>query len=208
MKFLSRLTAGLLLVFSLQATAEGDAAAGEAKSAICAACHGADGNSVVPQWPKLAGQHTDYLVRQFALIKSGARPVPEMTGIVAAIGDEDMVDIAAWFSSHQRNGGIADEALVEVGERLWRGGNSRTSVPACMACHGPAGEGIPFTGFPALAGQHSAYIASMLKRFRSGENWGEKDTQSQVMNGVAERLSDREIEAVASYIQGLYRVAE
>jgi len=208
MKFSLPLVAGLLLVVSLQAAADGDAAAGEAKAAICAACHGADGNSVVPQWPKLAGQHNDYLERQFALIKSGARPVPEMTGIVAAISEEDMVDIAAWFSSHHRNGGVADEALVEVGERLWRAGNSKTSVPACMACHGPAGEGIPFAGFPALAGQHSAYIVSMLKRFRSGENWGEKDMQSQTMNGVAERLSDREIEAVASYIQGLYRVTE
>lgn len=208
MKFFFRLIAGLLLINSMQLAAEGDAATGQAKSAICAACHGADGNSVVPQWPKLAGQHADYIERQFTLIKSGARPVPEMIGIVAAISEDDIRDISAWFTSQVIQGGVADEALVDTGEKLWRAGNAKTSVPACMACHGPAGEGIPFAGYPALAGQHAAYIASMLKRFRAGENWGEKDTHSQIMNGVAERLSDKEIEAVASYIEGLYNATE
>jgi len=208
MKLLLRLVAGLLLITSLQAAAEGDAAIGQAKSAICAACHAADGNSTVPQWPKLAGQHADYIERQFNLIKSGARPVPEMTGIVGLISEEDIVNIAAWFASQRRQGGVAEESKVALGEKIWRAGNAKTSVPACAACHGPAGEGIPFAGFPALAGQHSVYIASMLKRFRAGENWGEKDALSQIMDGVAERLTDAEIEAVASYIQGLYRATE
>jgi len=208
MKFFFRFIAGLLLVISVQAVAEGDAATGQSKAAICAACHGADGNSTVPQWPKLAGQHADYLERQFGLIKSGARPVPEMAGIVGLVSEEDASNIAAWFASQNRKGGVAEESEVAVGERLWRAGNAKTSVPACMACHGPAGEGIPFVGFPALAGQHSVYAASMLKRFRAGENWGEKDAKSQIMNGVAERLTDKEIEAVASYIEGLYRVEE
>jgi len=206
MKFFFRLIAVLLLVNSLQAVAEGDAAVGESKAGICAACHGADGNSTVPQWPKLAGQHADYLERQFTLIKSGARPVPEMAGIVGLISEDDINNIAAWYASNTRKGGIAQEALVASGKKLWQAGNAKNSVPACMACHGPAGEGIPFVGFPALAGQHSAYVASMLKRYRAGENWGEKDAKSQIMNGVAERLSDSEIEAVASYIEGLYRV--
>lgn len=208
MKLFLRLVAGLLLLNTLQAAAEGDPATGQAKSAICAACHAADGNSTVPQWPKLAGQHADYIERQFNLIKSGARPVPEMTGIVGLISEEDIANIAAWFASQQRTGGVAEESKVALGEKIWRAGNAKTSVPACAACHGPAGEGVPFAGFPALAGQHSVYIASMLKRFRAGENWGEKDTLSQIMDGVAERLSDAEIEAVASYIQGLYRATE
>ena len=205
MKFPIRFAASLLLVISLQAVAEGDAASGQAKAAFCAACHGADGNSTVPQWPKLAGQHADYIVREFGLIKAGKRPVPEMVAIVPSISDQDIQDIAAWFSSQTVKGGVADKGMLDAGFKLWRAGNAKTGVPACMACHGPAGEGIPFAGFPALQGQHATYVANMLKRFRSGENWGEKDTRSQIMNGVAERLSDGEIKAVASVIEGLYR---
>ncbi len=208
MKLFFQAAASLLLVVSLQAVAEGDAATGQAKAAICAACHGADGNSMVPQWPKLAGQHPAYILRQFKLIKAGARPVPEMVGIVAAVNEQDIDDIAAWYSSQAVKGGVADEALAARGEKLWRAGNAKTGVPACMACHGPAGEGNPLAGYPALAGQHSVYVASMLKRFRAGENWGEKDTNSQVMNGVAAALSDDEINAVAGFIEGLYRVEE
>ncbi len=208
MKLLFQAAASVLLVVSLQAVAEGDAAAGQAKAAICAACHGADGNSIMPQWPKLAGQHPAYILRQFNLIKTGTRPVPEMIGIVAAINEQDIDDIAAWYSSRKINGGIADEALTARGEKLWRAGNAKTGVPACMACHGPAGEGNPLAGYPALAGQHSVYSANMLKRFHAGENWGEKDVNSQVMNGVAAALSEDDINALASVIEGLYRVEE
>lgn len=196
--------ASLLAVVSLQAVAEGDAAAGQAKSAICAACHGADGNSLVPQWPKLAGQHQDYLVRQTTLIKAGARPVLEMTAIVATTSEQDLADVAAWFSSQQMSGGIAVESQVSEGERLWRAGKAASGTPACMACHGPAGEGNPLAGYPRLAGQHATYTASLLTRFRAGENWGEKDASSHVMNGVAAELTDAEITALASYIEGLY----
>jgi cytochrome c553 len=208
MKFFFQVAAGLLAAISVQAFAEGDAAAGQAKSAICAACHGADGNSVMPQWPKLAGPPPADIVRPVNLIKSGARPVPEMVGIVAAISDQDIEDIAAWFSSQNRSGGVADPALVAAGEKLFRAGNAKTGVPACMACHGPAGEGNPLAGYPALAGQHSLYMDTLLKRFRSGENWGEKDTNSQVMDGVAAALRDQEIAEVTSFIQGLYRAGE
>jgi cytochrome c553 len=203
-----RIVAGLLLLVSLPAWAEGDAAAGQAKAATCAACHGADGNSMVPLWPKLAGQHPAYLLRQSVLIKSGARPVPEMAGIVGAISEQDFADLAAFFASQKNNGGLADETLSAQAEKLWRAGNAETGVPACMACHGPAGEGNPLSGYPALAGQHSVYTAKMLERFRAGENWGEKDANSHVMNGVAAELSDDEIAALASYIQGLHLLVE
>ncbi len=203
-----RIIAGLLLLISLPVLADGDAAAGKSKAAICAACHGADGNSMVPQWPKLAGQHAAYQERQLALIKSGARPVPEMAGIVGPLTEQDFADLAAYFSSQKNNAGVADEALRPLGEKLWRAGNAETGVPACMACHGPAGEGNPLAGYPALAGQHSVYTAKMLERYRAGENWGEKDANSLVMVGTAAELTDEEIAALASYIQGLYLIAE
>ena len=208
MSFLLRAIASSLVMVSLQSLAEGDAAAGQAKSAICAACHGADGNSMVPNWPKLAGQHEQYLVRQVSLIQAGARPVPEMIAIVPGLSAQDIEDIAAWFSGQANNGGVADETKLKQGELIFRAGNAETGVPACMSCHGPAGEGNPLAGYPALAGQHAVYSGNQLTRFRSGENWGEDDAPSQVMNGVAARLTDQEIEAVASYIQGLYRRSE
>ena len=204
MKFFIRAAASILAVISLQAAAEGDASAGQAKSAICAACHGADGNSVVPNWPKLAGQHTGYMVRQVTLIKSGARNIPEMVGIVATMSDEDIKDIAAWFSSQTNNGGVADESAVFLGQRIYKAGNAETGVPACMSCHGPGGEGNPLAGYPALAGQHATYVSKMLTGFRMGFNWGDDDGPSKVMNGAALQLTKEEIEAVANYIQGLY----
>jgi cytochrome c553 len=204
MRFLLQTLASLLVLFSLQAVAGGDASAGQAKSAICAACHGADGNSAVPMWPKLAGQHEPYLVRHIALIKSGARQVPEMMGITPGLSDQDISDLAAYFSSQSIAGGVADPALVPLGERIFRAGNADSGVPACMSCHGPAGEGNPLSGYPALAGQHSVYSAKMLTQYRAGENWGDDDAMSQVMNGAASALTDEEIAAVASFIQGLY----
>ncbi len=203
-----RAAACLLALVSLQAVADGDPAAGQGKAAICAACHGADGNSQVPQWPKIAGQHEAYLLRQQLLIKSGARPVPEMIGIVAGLNEQDMADLAAYFATQKGQGGVADEAQVEVGQRIWRAGNAESGVPACMGCHGPAGEGNPLAGYPALAGQHSVYTAKMLTTFRDGENWGEKDAYSHVMNGVANELTDAEIQAVSSFIQGLHLAIE
>ena len=204
MKFFFRAAASLLLATSLQAVADGDATAGQAKSAICAACHGVDGNSTVPNWPKLAGQHANYIARQLILIKSGDRPVPEMMGFVAGLSDQDMQDLAAWYASQTNNGGVADESLVALGERIYKAGNANSGVPACMACHGPAGEGNPLSLYPALAGQHAMYTGKMLTGFRAGDHWGEDDKPSKVMNGSASELNDVEIEAVADYIQGLY----
>ena len=208
MSFSLRVIASLLVFVSAHALADGDAAAGQAKSAVCAACHGADGNSMVPNWPKLAGQHEQYLVRQILLIQSAARMVPEMMAIVPGLSAQDIADLAAYFSSQANAGGVADESRVALGEQIFRAGNAESGVPACMACHGPAGEGNPLAGYPALAGQQAVYTANILNRFRAGENWGEEDAASQVMNGVAAELTDDEIDAVASYIQGLYHRSE
>lgn len=208
MKFFVRVAASVLALYSLQVWAEGDAAAGQAKSAVCSACHGADGNSMVPQWPKIAGQHETYLNRQLQLIQSGARSVPEMTGIVASLSAQDFADLSAYYAAQTTSGGVADESLLASGEELWRAGNSATGVPACMACHGPAGEGNPLAGYPALAGQHAVYTAKQLTQFRSGVNYGEKDAPSRVMNGVAAELTDAEIAALSSYIEGLYLKTE
>ena len=208
MSLLLRALASSLVLFSAHALAQGDATAGQAKSAICAACHGADGNSMVPNWPKLAGQHEQYLNRRITLIKSGARPVPEMMGITPGLNDQDILDLSAYFSAQERSAGVADDSMVLLGEQIYRAGNADSGVPACMACHGPAGEGNPVSGYPALAGQHAPYTANMLTRFRAGENWGERDASSHVMNGSAAEMTDEEIQAVASYIQGLYQDIE
>ena len=204
MKHLLQLAVGLSLLVSLPVLAMGDAAAGQSKAAICAACHGIDGNSAVPNWPKLGGQHSAYLERQVSLVKSGNRQVPEMMGIVAALTDEDIADIAAYYSSQPVAAGLADETLLAAGEQIYRAGIAAKDVPACMSCHGPAGRGNPLSGYPSLAGQHAVYSEKMLKGFRAGTTWGEDDTNSIAMTQVANRLTDNEIKAVSSYIQGLY----
>ena len=208
MKQLILVAAAFSLLVTMPAFAAGDADAGQGKSAICAACHGADGNSAVPNWPKIAGQHAPYLERQLGLIKSGARPVPEMAGIVAGLSDQDLANVAAYYSTQTIKAGLADDATRAIGERLYRSGNSATDVPACMACHGPAGEGNPLAKYPALAGQHSVYTEKMLNGFRSGTTWGEDDESSKIMADVSFRLTDKEIKAVAAYIQGLHAVSE
>lgn len=208
MKQLLQFAIGLSLLASMPALAIGDADAGQAKAAVCAACHGADGNSVVPNWPKLAGQNADYLQRQIGLIKGGERPVPEMTGIVAGLSDQDIEDLAAYFASQTVKPGLTDESLRAAGELLYRSGNAETDIPACLACHGPAGQGNPLSGYPHLAGQHAAYTEKMLTGFRAGTTWSPEDANSKIMTDVTKRMTDAEIKAVASYIQGLHRVSE
>jgi len=204
MKLILQLALSMFLLASMPALADGDAAAGQTKAAVCAACHGVDGNSVVPNFPKLAGQHAAYLEKQVGLIRSGARTVPEMTGIVAGLSDQDIADLAAYFSSQVRKPGVTDKALLEAGQRLFRAGNAETNVPACMSCHGPDGAGNPLAGYPMLAGQHAVYTAGMLTKFKDGQNWGDDDSGSHIMNDVALRMTADEIKAVASYIEGLH----
>lgn len=188
-----------------QAQLVGDPAAGEQKAAVCAACHGMDGNSMVPIWPKLAGQHEDYATRQSILVREQLRNVPEMYPIVVGMSDQDLADLSAFYASQTLTPGVADEELVEAGEALYHAGNADTSVPSCAACHGPAGAGIPGAHFPRLSGQHADYTAKRLRDYRNGINNGEDDSYSHIMIAVSQSLSDEEIDAVSSYIEGLHR---
>ena len=180
--------------------AQGDAAAGQAKSALCATCHGADGNSQLSINPKLAGQNASYLVKQLKDYKSGARVNPTMTAMVAALTDQDVLDIAAWYSSQQVSLLGADPETLELGETLYRAGIKDLSVAACSACHSPTGNGNGPAGFPSLSGQHSEYTLLQLKAFRAGER---QNDSSAMMRSVVERLTDKELEALASYVSGL-----
>lgn len=202
------LSLAIMLAFFGSAQAEGDAAAGQAKAATCAACHGIDGNSVVPQWPKLAGQDAEYLARQTRLIRDGRRQVVEMAGIVIGLSDQDIADIAAYFQSQTLKPGVADESLVALGEKIYRAGNEKTQVVACMACHGPTGQGNPAAGYPAVAGQHASYLRGRLEKYRNGQTAGGDDPYGPQMVAVAGALSDEEIAAVTSYMEGLHRTGE
>ncbi len=183
------------------ALAAGSAEAGQAKAVTCSACHGMDGNSLNPEWPSLAGQHESYITKSLQSFKSGARQNVLMSGMALPLTDEDIADLAAFFSAQKRAGGVADPELVSAGERLYRGGNRETGVPACLACHGPTGLGNPAAGWPAIAGQHAAYSAAQLVAYRSKQRTTDGDTQ--MMRNVSAMLTDDEIKAVTSYIQGL-----
>lgn len=184
--------------------AAGDPESGQAKSGTCTACHGPDGNSVTSIWPKLAGQHEGYLARQMDLYKSGQRENAVMTGMVAVLNESDIEDLAAYYAAQELKPGVADEALVEAGRVLYQGGNAPTGVPACMACHGPGGSGNPLSGYPRLNGQHADYLKLTLTAFRDGAVWGAGDDANAVMAGAAKNLTDAEIEAVSSYLEGLH----
>lgn len=201
---MNKLLVSLVLSLGVAGSAhalQGDAAAGAGKVAVCSACHGADGNSIMPNWPKLAGQGERYLVKQMTDIRDGARVVPEMTGMLTNLSDQDLADIAAHFASQPMAGGVADAELVERGEAIYRGGNLKTGLPACTGCHSPTGQGNEPAGYPRLAGQHAAYTAKQLTDFREGDRTNDGDIM--VMRTVAERLSNKDIQAVAEYIQGL-----
>ena len=183
------------------AHAAGDVEAGKSKSAMCAACHGPDGNSPAPTFPKLAGQHADYLAKQLAEYKSGDRQNATMNGMAAALSEQDMADLAAFYAAQKVIVGKAAEDQVAAGEAVYRAGNTATGVSACAACHGPTGSGNPMANFPSLSGQHADYTVLQLKSFRAGERVNDAGS---MMRGVAKKMSDAEIEAVAQYIQGLH----
>lgn len=181
------------------APAKPDLAKGEASyTAVCAACHGADGNSGIPANPKLAQQHPEYLVKQLQELKSGKRANAVMQGFASTLSDADMRNIAYWLASKKAKPGFAkDKELVALGERIYRGGILDRQVPACAGCHSPGGAGIP-SQYPRLGGQHADYVALQLVGFRDGAR--KNNTQ---MSQVAARMNDREIKAVADYIAGL-----
>lgn len=183
------------------AHAAGDAEAGKAKAAMCAACHGMDGNSAAPNFPKLAGQHEDYIAKQLAEFKSGDRKDATMNGMAAALSEQDMADLGAFYASQKGSVGAAAEDKVALGQAIYRAGNAASGVSACAACHGPTGAGNPMAKFPSLGGQHADYTVLQLKNFRAGARANDAGS---MMRGVAKKMSDAEIEAVAQYIQGLH----
>lgn len=193
---------GLSVVALLSAGSaqSGNAEAGKVKAAACAACHGADGNSVNPVWPNLAGQNAKYIAKQLSEFKSGTRQNPIMLGMAAALSEEDMADLGAYFSSQTATGGSADASKVAMGEMLYRGGNPAKGIPACTACHGPTGAGVDTSAFPAVSGQHAAYVELQLKAFASGER---NNDANRMMRDIAGKLSADEMSAVAQYMQGL-----
>lgn len=192
----------VLLMAGGQSLAQGSVAAGQSKAAVCAACHGADGNSPNPIWPSLAGQHADYIARQIEAYKSGQREDALMTSFAAPLSAEDVADIGAYFEAQSVTPKTADPSLVELGEQLYRGGVADRGVPACIACHGPAGKGNPLAGYPSVGGQHATYIANTLAAYASGTRRSDASSNL-MMRDIAALLSDAEIQAVASYMQGL-----
>lgn len=184
------------------AVASGNPEAGQQKAAPCAACHGPDGNSTNGEWPKLAGQHPQYTEAQLKAFKEGKRQNPLMTPMAMGLSEEDMADLSAYFAKQRPQVGSADPELVEAGAKIYRGGNKESGVSACMACHGPRGSGNGPAGYPHIAGQHAAYTKLQLKAYRDGTRAG--TPASQIMKSIATRMSNQEIEAVSSYIEGLH----
>ena len=200
----SKVLFSLLALFAVAGTSQaaGDADAGQAKAQVCFSCHGVNGNSVNPVWPKLAGQHAGYLAKQLADFKAGdQRNNALMMGQVMSLSPQDMADLAAFFARQEPVPGSADEAKVPLGEKLYRGGNKATGVSACIACHGPTGAGNPAAKYPLLSGQHAAYTVQTLNDFRAGVR---KNDPGKMMQNIAARMTDAEIEAVSSYMQGLH----
>ncbi len=185
----------------VSAAAEGNAKAGKAKSGVCAGCHGADGNSANPTWPKLAGQHASYIAKQLADFKGKKRSDPLMSSQATGLSEQDIADLSAYFAKQTGSQGAADEKLASAGAKLYRGGNKKKGIAACIACHGPTGAGNPAAKFPGLSGQHAPYVEKAMKDFRSGAR---SNDMNSMMRNIAEKMSDKEIKAVASYISGLH----
>lgn len=195
---------------------KGDATAGQTKAAACGACHGADGNSMAPTFPRLAGQNAKYIYKQLQDFKAGRRLNASMQGMVLPLADQDMADVAAYYSEQKAGVGQAKPELVKLGEKIYRGGNAKTGLAACAGCHNPAGRGNELAGFPHIGGQHADYIKAQLQAFRAAGrndlgdavvkrgNDAAKAGELGPMQMIAAKLSDEEINAVASFISGLH----
>ncbi len=201
----------LLLVTSglgFQAVAAGDPEAGKEKSMTCAACHGQDGNAMVDIYPKIAGQHESYIAKQLHDFRQGAktggeegRYDPVMSAQAANLSDQDIADLAAFYSQQEEQGGEAPEDLVEAGLKLYQGGDEQKGIVACTACHGPRGNGVGTAKFPDISGQHAAYIKGQLEKFRDDQR---NNDMNGMMRDVAKRLSDEDIELLSKFLSGLY----
>jgi cytochrome c553 len=188
-------------LIGLNASADGDAAAGKTKAAACGACHGVDGNSASGQFPKLAGQNASYIVEQLSDFKSGKRANPIMAPMAKGLSDQDMQDVAAYFASQTRQTGEADPGQVKQGDSLYHNGNKDENVPACAACHSPDGAGNFLMKVPALSGQHASYVVAQLQAYAAGSRTTDPN---KMMETIAARLTPTEMQAVASYIEGLH----
>lgn len=191
---------GLSSLMAVSITQAADIEAGKAKTLVCAACHGADGNSVNPIWPRLAGQHASYISKQLRDFKTMKRMDPTMQGMAATVQDADIENIAAYFESQKPAAANFDKSLLEMGQNIYRGGITETSVAACMGCHSPSGAGNGPAGFPSLKGQHPEYIVSQLQKFKDSARTNDS---GKMMRGVANRMSDKEMKAVAAYISAM-----
>ena len=189
----------------------GSAEAGSSKAAVCTACHGVNGNSVNPEWPSIAGQNAVYLREQLAMIRDGKRANPLMQPIVKEMTDQDFADVAAFFAAQTPSGLESDPSYWKAGEALYKSGDTSRNIPACAACHGPAGQGNPGAGYPALRAQHSVYTVKQLQdyltmnRYRDGTDPAtvHSTRNSAMMTTIAARLTPEDIRNLASYLQGL-----
>ena len=197
------ITTTLLIAIGMgQAHAAGDPKQGKTLAAQCAACHGEDGNSVNPEWPKLAGQHEGYIVKQLHYFEDGERENATMKPMANVLDAQGREDVAAYYAGQKVKTGMADPKLVGLGEKIYRSGNAESGVAPCMGCHGPSGEGNPAALYPALRGQHAKYTEIQLHGFAEGKRVNEN--AKKMMQILAARMTNREIKAVASYIQGLH----
>jgi cytochrome c553 len=198
----SQFVAMVLALFSLVsfATHASDIEAGKTKSAVCAACHGADGNSSNGAWPSLAGQHANYIYKQLADFKEGRRTNASMTAMVAPLSDDDMKNLAAYYASLQPKPVAFDGELIEAGESIYRGGITETGVAACMSCHSPSGKGNGPAGWPSLKAQQPDYLYTQLQNFKQGLR---ANDPGGMMRNVVKRMSEKEMKSVAAYIAGI-----
>ena len=187
---------------------DGDASAGKDKSATCAACHGADGNAPVTMYPKIAGQHAEYLYKQLKEFKLGmtsggeeGRADPVMGGMAMPLSDQDMKDLSAYFASLNMSEGTTPEDVVEQGEMLYKAGDAERGIPACAACHGPRGNGTSLAGFPKISFQHAEYLKAQLEKFRDGTR---ANDHNGMMRDIAKKLTDEDIEVLSKYLGGLH----
>ena len=186
----------------------GKADAGATKTAVCAACHGPNGNSVNPEWPRLAGQSAVYLAEQLRLFRSGARNNPVMKPLAASLTDQDIDDIAVYYEAQTPTGLEADPSYWKAGQALYLSGDAATQVPACVACHGPVGRGNLAAGYPALRAQQSVYVVAQLKNYANGSRYDGANPATASRNGtmmftISKRLTAEQMRDVASYLQGM-----
>ena len=186
----------------IKAVKRGDPQAGSELVATCAGCHGADGNSVVGQWPTLAGQRESYTLAQLIHVQKGERMIESMMGLLDNYSEDQLRDIAAFYAAQEVKVGQADSINFELGQRIYRAGNLSNGVPACTGCHGPQGKGVESAGYPMLSGQKAEYVVTSLVAYKNGERV--HSSNAKIMQGIAARLTTEEIRAVANYVSGLY----